>query len=62
MVVGRSDLAVLALGVPASIAVGLTVLRVVHRSQFAELVQIASRGIGRTEVELVAAEGGGRAS
>jgi PST family polysaccharide transporter len=53
-IVDPDDLVTLALGVPVSVVVGLTVLRMAHKSQFAELVHIANRALGRTRLNPVA--------
>ena len=42
-----NDLVTLGVGVPVAISVGLAVLRMIHRAQFAELVHIVSRVLGR---------------
>jgi O-antigen/teichoic acid export membrane protein len=62
VLVDASDAVVLAVGVPVSGAVGLAVLRIAHPGQFAELVHILSRVLGRAETKLGAVQSAGRLS
>ena len=52
-------LVVLLVGTCVSGAVGVAVFRVAHRAQFAELVHIATRVLGRGGTRPVAAQGAG---
>ena len=51
VLVDVNDAVALAVGVPVSGAVGLAVLRIAHPAQFAELVHILSRVLGRAPAE-----------
>ena len=58
---GGHDLVALAAGTLLAVAVGLGVMRVVHRSQLSELVELANRVLGRGKPRAVV-EGAGMAS
>jgi PST family polysaccharide transporter len=47
IVIAGHELLVLALGVPAAVAVGTLVLRLFHPAQLAELIQMGNRLVGR---------------
>lgn len=56
------ELVVLALGLPAALAVGAVVLRVVHRAQLTELVHLAGRIVGRTRPDPITVQNSGPAA
>jgi PST family polysaccharide transporter len=62
VLVHRSDVVALAVGVPVSVAIGLAVLRLAHPAQLAELVDIVSRVLGRARPKVVAVQSVGRLS
>jgi hypothetical protein len=62
VLVGASDAVALAVGVPVSGAIGLAVLRLAHPAQFAELVHILNRVLGRARPKLGAFQSAGRLS
>ena len=61
-VVGSHELVALVAGASAAVLVSAAVLRVAHRSQFAELAHIARRMLGRARQSPVAVQGAGRVS
>jgi O-antigen/teichoic acid export membrane protein len=62
VLVDANDAVTLALGVPVSAAVGLAVLRIAHPAQFAELVHILSRVLGRPRPKLGRVQSAGKLS
>jgi PST family polysaccharide transporter len=56
VIMPEHELAVLVLGVPTAVLVGVGVLRVAHRSQLAELVHLSYRLLGRDGEQGVTAE------
>jgi PST family polysaccharide transporter len=62
VLVGANNAVALAVGLPVSGAVGLAVLRIAHPAQFAELVHILSRVMGRPGPKLGEVQSAGRLS